>query len=49
MKAKKAAPKPAGNQMPSVIPLRRGSPEYREAQRVEFNKRFEAQKQARQS
>lgn len=41
MKTKKAPAKPV-NAMP-IMP-RRGSPEYREAARAEFNKRFEAQK-----
>lgn len=46
MKPKKP-PAKAGNQMP-VLP-RRGSQEYRDAQREDFNKRFDAQKRSRQS
>lgn len=48
MKAKKTPTKTAGNQMPAPVTMpRRGTTEYREAQRAEFNKRFDAQKRGR--
>lgn len=46
----KKSAKPAGNQTPAVMTMpRRGTAEYRNMQRAEFDKRFEAQKKSRQA